>query len=128
MLVREINAWRGGLLLLRHVTPLTRRYVVYFCSGAYNDEVDRRLSDLTDVERSAEKAYLFLDMLTCPYVADARKRVWIDGFRSQFSLLPYSAVEVQEFLGASLQSPWFINWEGVDILTMLQKKEFVRVY
>ena len=35
MLVREINAWRGGLLLLRHVTPLTRRYVVYFCSGAY---------------------------------------------------------------------------------------------
>jgi hypothetical protein len=36
MLVREINAWRGGLLLLRHVTPLTRRYVVHFCSGAYN--------------------------------------------------------------------------------------------
>jgi len=37
MLVREINAWRGGLLLLRHVTPLTRRYVVYFCSGAYTN-------------------------------------------------------------------------------------------
>ena len=26
----------GGLLLLRHVTPLTWRNVVYFCSGAYN--------------------------------------------------------------------------------------------
>jgi hypothetical protein len=25
----------GGPLLLRHVTPLTRRHVVYFCSGAY---------------------------------------------------------------------------------------------
>jgi len=25
----------GGLLLLRLVTPLTRRHVVYFCSGAY---------------------------------------------------------------------------------------------
>src|SRR5271157_2700560 len=24
----------GGLRLLRHVTPLTRRHVVYFCSGA----------------------------------------------------------------------------------------------
>ena len=95
---------------------------------AVDDEVDRRLSDLTDVERSAEKAYLFLDMLTCPYVVDARKRLWIDAFCSQFSLLPYSAAEVQQFLGASLQSPWFINWEGVDILTMLQKKEFVRVY
>jgi hypothetical protein len=25
----------GGLLLLRHVTPLTRRHVAYFCSGAH---------------------------------------------------------------------------------------------
>jgi hypothetical protein len=25
----------GGLLLLRHVTPLSRRHVVYFCSGAH---------------------------------------------------------------------------------------------
>jgi hypothetical protein len=29
----------GGLLLLRHVTPLARRYVVYFCSGAYTQPV-----------------------------------------------------------------------------------------
>ena len=26
----------GGLLLLRRITPLTRRHTVYFCSGAYN--------------------------------------------------------------------------------------------
>jgi hypothetical protein len=26
----------GGPLLLRHVTPLTRRHVVYFCSGAFS--------------------------------------------------------------------------------------------
>jgi hypothetical protein len=95
---------------------------------AVDDEVDRRLSDLSDVEHSAEKAYLFLDMLTCPYVADARKGRWIDGFCSQFSLPAYSASEIRAFLAASLQNPWFINWEGVDILTMLQKKEFVRVY
>jgi len=25
----------GGLLLLRHVTPLSRRHMVYFCSGAH---------------------------------------------------------------------------------------------
>jgi len=65
MLVREINAWRGGLLLLRHVTPLTRRYVVHFCSGAYKlrDVVTRewgialkRLSSLleTDPNEPAE--------------------------------------------------------------------------
>jgi hypothetical protein len=91
-------------------------------------EVDRRLSDLADVARSGEKAYLLLDMLACPHVADVRKKVWIDAFRTQFSLPIYSAAEVQSFLMASRHSPWFINWEGVDILTMLQKKEVVRVY
>ncbi len=95
---------------------------------ALEAEVDRRLSDLSDVARSAEKAYLLLDMLTSPYAGEARKRVWIEGFRSQFSLPAYSATEVQEFLSQSTKSPWFINWEGVDMLTMLQKKEFVRVY
>ena len=34
--VRETRMWRGGLLLLRHVTPLTRRNVVYFCAAAYS--------------------------------------------------------------------------------------------
>jgi hypothetical protein len=95
---------------------------------ALNDEIDRRLSDLTDLEKNAEKAYLFLDMLTCPFVTDVRKRLWIDRFCSQFSLPAYTVSEVQEFFAASQQSDWFINWEGVDILTMLQKKEFVRVY
>jgi hypothetical protein len=38
LLVCETAVWRGGLLLLRHVTPLTRRHVVYFCSGAYTTE------------------------------------------------------------------------------------------
>jgi hypothetical protein len=95
---------------------------------ALDAEVDRRLSDLTDVARNAEMAYLLVDMLACPYVDEARKRLWIEGFCSQFSLPAYSAIEVQEFLSLSTQSPWFINWEGVDMLTMLQKKEVVRVY
>jgi hypothetical protein len=34
----------GGRLLLCHVTPLTRRYMIYFCFGAYitsvNSQVD----------------------------------------------------------------------------------------
>jgi hypothetical protein len=34
----------GGRLLLRHVTPLTRRHMIYFCFGAYitsvNSQVD----------------------------------------------------------------------------------------
>jgi hypothetical protein len=95
---------------------------------AVDAEVDRRLSDLSDVARNAEKAYLLVDMLACPYVNEARKRRWILGFCVQFSLAAYSANEIQEFLDRSRHSRWFIGWDGVDMLTMLQKKEFVRVY
>jgi hypothetical protein len=95
---------------------------------AIDNEVDKRLSDLTDLAQSAEKVYLFLDMLTCPYVNNARKRIWIDGFCSEFSLPAYSANDIQELLTAGQQCPWFIDWESADMLTMLQKKEFVRVY
>jgi len=41
--------WRGGLLLLRHATPLTRRNVVYFCAAAYtppNSRLKNRICDL----------------------------------------------------------------------------------
>ena len=39
LLVRESTAWRGGLLLLRHKPACERRFVVYFCSAAYNPRV-----------------------------------------------------------------------------------------
>jgi hypothetical protein len=96
--------------------------------GTLDVEVDRRLSDLSDLSENAERAYLFLDMLTCPHIMNTRKELWINQFCAKFSLPVYTAAEIQGFLTASSKCSWFINWEGVDILTMLQKKEVVRVY
>jgi len=96
--------------------------------SALDLEVDVRLSDLSDLSENAERAYLFVDMLTCPHVNNTRKERWINQFRSKFSIPVYTPAEIQSFLTASSKCSWFINWEGVDILTMLQKKEVVRVY
>jgi hypothetical protein len=44
----------GGLLLLRHVTPLSRRHVVYFCSGAHtqvDDQTVLRIGHVGDLDR-----------------------------------------------------------------------------
>jgi hypothetical protein len=96
--------------------------------SALDVEVDKRLSNLADLSENAERAYLFLDMLTCPHINNTQKEIWINKFRAKFSLPVYTAAEIQSFLTASVKCSWFINWEGVDILTMLQKKEVVRVY
>jgi hypothetical protein len=91
-------------------------------------EVDKRLSEMDDVNNNAEKTYLLLDMLTCPYVSNASKSLWIDRFGLRFSLAAYGSNDLQRFLADCSQNPWFINWEGVDILTLLQRKEVVQAY
>ena len=49
----------GGLLLLRHVTPLARRYVVYFCSGAHTPALAREF--FNDVIAPAKRMELIPD-------------------------------------------------------------------
>jgi len=83
---------------------------------------------LSEIAYHAETAYLLLDALTCPYIARSRKKIWIDKFRMTFSLPAYTSKDVNDFLNQSAQNIWFINWHGVDILTLLQKKEVVQAY
>jgi len=96
--------------------------------NAIEIEVARRLSDMSDIHYHAEKAYLFLDMLTCPHISRLSKRDWINKFRVQFALPVYTTKDVNDFLDASSKNLWFINWEGVDMLALLQKKEVVQAY
>jgi hypothetical protein len=96
--------------------------------NAIEIDIARRLGDMSDVHYHAEKAYLFLDMLTCPHVCKQNKKTWINKFRMQFALPVYTSKDLDAFLDASAQNPWFINWEGVDMLTLLQKKEVVQSY
>ena len=53
--VKQVSG--GGLLLHRHVTPLPRRYVVYFCSGAHTparqDESGPRYARMVPVDEIA---------------------------------------------------------------------------
>ena len=87
---------------------------------------EMKLADLSDIRSSAEKAYLLLDLLTCPYVPDKAKKAWIKKAFSAISLPTPSNAEIATFL--SLCLPLHVNWKEIDLLHTLEKKELKRVY
>jgi hypothetical protein len=92
-----------------------------------NKLIDRRLSSFSDITWNAEKAHLFLDSLGCPYIHDRSKRKWIAKFYKTMSLPTLSKSEVTSFL-TSPKQPWFVDWEDLDLLNSLEKKELKRAY
>lgn len=89
---------------------------------------DRHLRDLSDICESTEKACLFLDMIGCPYVHWNRKKLWLKRLYLSLKLpMPVNA-DVEEFLTATPQNYWFINWHELDLLNSLEKKELKQAY
>lgn len=91
--------------------------------------VEAKLEDLSDLAVNTEKAYLLLDILFCPYVPDKAKRQWIRrACKSSFAeAMPVNAA-VAAFLGSLKDKSWQVSWTGVDLLSMLEKKELKQVY
>lgn len=89
---------------------------------------DSGLRNLSDVFVNSEKAHLFLDLITCPYVYHTQRRRWISRFYVQLKMVPPSTDELDEFIAATQKQYWFVNWTEVDLLNSLEKKELKRAY
>ncbi|MGZ3732448.1 MAG: antiviral reverse transcriptase Drt3b [Parachlamydiaceae bacterium] len=87
-----------------------------------------RLGSLTDVFMSSEKAYLFVDLLSCPFVHDSYKSDWLCKFYSVLQKAKPSTSEIEAFLAAASNSHWHVNWTDVDLLNSLEKKELNQAY
>jgi len=86
------------------------------------DEAVEKLSDLSDILMSSEKAHLLLDLLSCPYVPDKQKSVWIKNFFKSIQLSQPSKAQLQEFLAGTNTSYALVDWNGIDLLNSLEKK------
>jgi len=87
-----------------------------------------RLSNMSDIFMNSEKAYLFLDLLSCPFIPDLNKSHWV---RSLYSALQKSSpnkTEINEFLATACDGHWQIDWQDVDLLNSLEKKELKQAY
>lgn len=90
-------------------------------------QVTATLADLSDLLVDSEKAYLFLDMLSCPFVDTVLKRKWIRDAFEIFQCAKPTKAEVTSYL-ASAPTAWHTDWAGVDLLNLLERKELRQVY
>ena len=77
---------------------------------------------------SSEKANLLLDLLSCPYVENARKRSWIKSLYKALQLPAPTKLSLQAFEAASATGHALVDWAAIDLLNSLEKKELKQAY
>ncbi|MNV12023.1 reverse transcriptase [compost metagenome] len=92
------------------------------------NSADELLSDLTDVLMNSEKANLFLDLLSCPYIPDKQKSKWIKEFFKSVQLASPTKAQMGEFLGKANTLYAHVDWEKIDLLNSLEKRELKKAY
>lgn len=90
--------------------------------------ISEKLRDLSDVLVNSEKAYLLLDMFSCPFITDKKKKDWSKALHALLSKPAPTTVQWTAFLTNSAQGHWQVNWNDVDLLNSLEKKELKQAY
>ncbi|MCY1292043.1 reverse transcriptase [compost metagenome] len=91
-------------------------------------EIDKKLRTNSDIRSDAEKACLFMDALSCPYISKSQKLKWIAAFYSDLKSALPSNQDIGIFFVESQSRYWFVNWSEIDLLNALEKKELKRSY
>lgn len=97
-------------------------------SGKLVSIIKEKLSDLKDVRQNTEKALLFLDIMSCPYIKDSEKKQLIIKFFAAIEQPEPSAENKVTFLSTAKDSSWFVNWNDLDLLHFLEKKALKQAY
>lgn len=92
------------------------------------DAAIEKLSDLSDILMSSEKAHLLLDLLSCPYVPDKQKTAWIKNLFKSLQFAQPSKSDLQVFLAGISTSHAQVDWKDIDLLNSLEKKELKQAY
>jgi hypothetical protein len=86
----------GGLLLHRHVTPLSRRNVVYFCSGAHTLESFNQ-KDFTTIKSRTIKTESVDNTISADQILKNLDHASLRGFSDRrSSWLPATATKAEE--------------------------------
>ncbi len=79
-------------------------------------KIEEKIQNFEDIQVNTEKACLFLDALSCPYIEQSKKKKWIKSFCSYSQISVPKKSVIDEFLDDSATNYWFINWNEVDLL------------
>lgn len=86
------------------------------------------LDGCSRVRNHAHDAHLALDAICCPYLPMACRVKILADFRHALDQPVRTAQELEADVAEMETKPWFVQWEKVDLLRMVTKKELSAVY
>lgn len=85
-------------------------------------------SDL-ELLQSSEKAHLFLDIMSCPFVSKkTRKEIYRRYLKKYENKINRSNLQIEADLKELLTTFWFVNWDNLDLVKMIERKELKETY
>lgn len=95
--------------------------------------VERKIVELLcsnmDLLQSSEKAHLFLDVLSCPFVSIKTRRIIYKKYLKCFEPKKQRThSEIENDLESLLKCYWFVKWDELNLLKMIEKKELKESY
>lgn len=76
----------------------------------------------------SEKAMLFMDVMSCPYIELKWKKVWLKSIVKGLQEATPTNKEIDDYINYSITNPWFVDWSNVDLLNFLEKKQLKKAY
>lgn len=77
----------------------------------------------------SETVHLFLDCISCPYLSESLKETILKKYLLQYECTTtYSPEEIQVFLNELKSRYWFVKWEGLNLVKLLERKELNASY
>ena len=95
--------------------------------------VEVRIKDLLypdmDLLQSSEKAHLFLDVMSCPFVSIETRRFLYRKYLKKYEKnVNRSHSDIESDLQSMLKIYWFVKWDELDLVKMIEKKELKESY
>ncbi|MBX9489372.1 antiviral reverse transcriptase Drt3b [Yersinia enterocolitica] len=95
--------------------------------------IERKIIELLcsdmDLLQSSEKAHLFLDVMSCPFVSIKTRRFIYKKYLKCFEQKKQRThSEIENDLESLLKCYWFVKWDELDLLKMIEKKELKESY
>lgn len=92
--------------------------------------VCERVKSEKHLAKDSEAVHLLLDALACPHIENAKRAELLRDVWKSISpnMGAISKVEAETTVAEIQQQHWFVRWDGVDLLNMIEKKELSSVY
>lgn len=86
-----------------------------------------------DLSSNSELTHLLLDLVSCPFITkqwkiDVIKDIWPTLKRKHQNLQKLTNKSARELIEEFEQRHWFVSWDGVELLEMIENKDTSAVY